>query len=35
MVLENNETQLAEIRINKPKNNLSRNEMAALKITLP
>ena len=29
--LESVKTQLADIRINKPKNNLSRNEMAALK----
>ena len=29
--LESVKTQLADIRVNKPKNNLSRNEMAALK----
>jgi len=29
--LESVKTQLADIKINKPKNNLSRNEMAALK----
>ena len=29
--LESVKTQLADIRINKPKNNLSRNELAALK----
>ena len=29
--LESVKTQLADMRINKPKNNLSRNEMAALK----
>ena len=29
--LESVKTQLADIRINKPKNNLSRNEMAAIK----
>ena len=29
--LESVKTQLADITINKPKNNLSRNEMAALK----
>ena len=31
---ESVKTQLADIRINKPKNNLSRNVMVALK-TLP
>ena len=29
--LESVKTQLADIRVNKPKNNLSGNEMAALK----
>ena len=29
--LESVKAQLADIRINKPKNNLSRNEMVALK----